>query len=77
MLNNNNLDYAYRGLWSPHVKSLVLALTECDHHDLLVEVYSYTMLHRGYLPMMHLYRYWGPSLTSPLWTCRTPITGPR
>lgn len=32
------LDYQFRGLWSPHIKNLVLALVDCDNHDVLVEI---------------------------------------
>ena len=32
------MNYSYRGLWSPHVKTLLEVLREEDRHDLLVEV---------------------------------------
>ena len=35
---NPNLDYQYRGLWSPHIKALVQMLAACDNHDVLVEI---------------------------------------
>jgi hypothetical protein len=37
-LESPELNYKYRGLWSPHVKVLLEILHETDSHDMLVEV---------------------------------------
>ena len=37
-LDNPELQYKYRGLWSPHIKNLCKLAVECDSHDLLIEI---------------------------------------
>jgi hypothetical protein len=37
-LENADLQYKYRGLWSPHIKNLCRLAVDADNHDLLVEV---------------------------------------
>lgn len=36
-LPDPELDYKYRGLWSPYLKTLLSLIVECDNHDFLVE----------------------------------------
>merc|ERR1711871_294483 len=36
----NNLEYKYRGLWSPHIKGLVQVLHDTDDHETLVEAFG-------------------------------------
>lgn len=37
-LDNPELQYKFRGLWSPHIKNLCKLAVECESHDLLIEV---------------------------------------
>jgi hypothetical protein len=38
-LENPEVQYKYRGLWSPHIKNLCkLVTSDCDSHDLLLEI---------------------------------------
>ncbi|CAE7385495.1 KAP115 [Symbiodinium microadriaticum] len=37
-LENADLQYKYRGLWSPHIKNICRLAVDADSHDLLVEV---------------------------------------
>jgi len=39
-LESPELNYKHRGLWSPHVKTLLDMLHETDNHDLLVEIFG-------------------------------------
>ncbi len=36
----NDLEYKYRGLWSPHIKGLVQVLHDTDDHETLVEAFG-------------------------------------
>ena len=39
-LETPELQYKYRGLWSPHIKALLDIAGECEDHDVLVELYG-------------------------------------
>ena len=45
-LESPELNYKFRGLWSPHVKTLLEILLDTDSHDLLVEVLVERHCHR-------------------------------
>ena len=45
-LESPELNYKFRGLWSPHVKTLLEILLDTDSHDLLVEVVVELHCHR-------------------------------
>jgi hypothetical protein len=44
-MDDQDMGYRYRGLWSPHIKVLLEIVYSTDDHETLIEVYSNTATH--------------------------------